>query len=154
MSIRNLMITSVEGEYNQEYIAKVFWKLRIAKVSSVTLIPYLKNGETYSIAYINVDQWCDSEVSYNFIKRLINPSKENRVIHCDENWWVVKINSHNNGDIQVGSYTVTFDAAYFERREIAVFADNDDYQANLFKLNYIAIEKLLELAELAYNIIA
>jgi hypothetical protein len=131
MSINSLMILSVESQYNQEYIANVFWKQHIAKVSSITLIPYLKNSEVYSIAYIVIDEWCDSEVSYNFIQRLNNPSRENRVIHKDENWWLVEINTHNNGDIYVGDYTLKFNSSYFVRNMCAKsdeFVSSNEYQ--------------------------
>jgi hypothetical protein len=109
------MINCVESQYTQEYIANVFWRQHIAKVSSITLIPYLKNGEVCSIAYVYIDQWCDSEAAYNFIQRLNNPSNEARIVHHDDNWWPVQINTHNNGDIYVGFYTTAFPSSYFVR---------------------------------------
>jgi hypothetical protein len=117
MSIKSLMINYVESQYTQEYIANVFWRQNIAKVSSITFIPYLKNGEVCSIAYINIDQWCDSEASYNFIQRLNDSSKETRIVHRDDDWWPVQINTHNNGEIYVGFYTLAFPSSYFVRDE-------------------------------------
>ena len=108
------MIQEVESQYTQTYIANVFWRQDIAKVSSITLIPYIKNSEIYSIAYINIAEWCDSEVAFNFIQRLTNPEREARIIYNDDNWWPVELNTHNNGDINVGAYTVVFDLDYFE----------------------------------------
>lgn len=120
----NLMITCLEGEYTQEYIANVFWNLHIAKVSNITLIPFInKQSEICNIAYIKVNQWCESEAAYNFIRRLNAPDKEARIVHREYKWWPVQINTHNNGDISVGTYTVQFDSAYFERETY----DNDDY---------------------------
>lgn len=117
MSVKSVMINCVESQYTQEYIANVFWRQHIAKVSSITLIPYLKNGEIYSIAYIAIDQWCDSEAAYNFIQRLKDPSREARIVHYDDEWWPVEINTHNNGDIYVGAYTLAFMSDYFVRDE-------------------------------------
>jgi hypothetical protein len=111
------MINCVESQYTQEYIANVFWRQHIAKVSSITLIPYLKNCEICSIAYINIDQWCDSEAAYNFIQRLKDPSRETRIVHNDDDWWPVQINTHNNGEIYVGAYTLAFPSSYFVRDE-------------------------------------
>ena len=112
-SIKNLIINCVELQYSHHYIADVFWYKNIAQVSSVTLIPYLKNGKVFNIAYITIGQW--SELSYNFIQRLKNPNKETRFVYNDDNWWPIKINTHNNGDIVVGNYTIEFDDNYFNQ---------------------------------------
>lgn len=109
------MIPCVESQYTQEYIANVFWRQDIAKVSSITLIPYIKKSEIYSIAYINIAEWCDTEVAFNFIHRLKNEDRECRIIHHNDEWWPVQLNTHNNGEINVGNYTVVFDSTYFKR---------------------------------------
>ncbi len=115
MSVKSVMINCVDSQYTQEYIANVFWRQHIAKVSSITLIPYLKNSGIYNIAYIAIDEWCDSEAAYNFIQRLKDPSKEARLVHHDDDWWTVEINTHNNGDICVGAYTTAFMSNYFTK---------------------------------------
>lgn len=107
-SVKNLMIHGVEEHITQDYIASVFWKNKLAKVSSVTLMPYLKNNKIYQLAYITVGEWCDNESTYNFIKRLKNDIVEARVIYEDDNWWSVELNNHNNGSF-VGDYTRLFD---------------------------------------------
>ena len=114
-SIKNLIINCVELQYSHHYIADVFWYKNIAQVSSVTLIPYLKNGKVFNIAYITIDEWSDREVAYNFIQRLKNPNNEARFVYNDDNWWSIKINTHNNGDIVVGTYTVEFDEDYYDQ---------------------------------------
>jgi hypothetical protein len=124
--IKSLMIPCVESQYTQEYIANVFWRQDIAKVSSITLIPYIKNSEIYSVAYINIDEWCATESAYNFIQRLKNPNQEARIVHHDDEWWPIQLNTHNNGNIAVGSYTVSFDASYFVKSEIPTAPCTDD----------------------------
>lgn len=114
MSVKNLIINSIEGQYTAEYIANAFWNQRIAKVRKITLVPYIKKREIFSIAYIMVDEWCDSEMAYNFIQRLKNESKEARIVHHEEEWWAVELNTHNDGDIFVGPYTISFQSSYFE----------------------------------------
>jgi hypothetical protein len=118
------MITNIESQYTAEYIANVFWKQNIAKVSNITLIPYLKDCEIYSVAYITLDQWCDSEAAYNFIQRLKYHVREARIVHNDDNWWPVQVNTHNNGNLEVGSYTTWFPSSYFDR-EIELSSDDE-----------------------------
>jgi hypothetical protein len=110
-SVNNLIINCVELQYSHHYIADVFWHKDIAQVSKVTLIPYLKNGKVFNIVYITIGQW--GALSHNFIQRLQNPDKETRFVYNDDNWWPIKINTHNNGDVVVGNYTVEFDENYF-----------------------------------------
>ena len=141
MSINSVMISCVKGQYSQEYIANVFWRQHIAKVSSITLMPYLKNGGIYNIAYISIDEWCDSEASYNFINRLKVPSNEARLVHYDDDWWPVEINTHNDGNMNVGSYTKTFTPDYFEYKEDKTDECSEDdateiYTADEYEYDY------------------
>jgi len=117
MNIKNLMINCVESQYTAEYIANVFWRLNLAKVSSITLIPLLKKGEVFNIAYIYIDNWFDSEVAYNFIYNLKYSIREPRLVHYVDEWWPVQFNTHNEGNINVGIYTTKFDSSYFEKPE-------------------------------------
>ena len=129
MPIKSLMINCIGSQYTAEYIANVFWTQHIAKVSSVTLIPYLKNYEVFSTAYITIHEWCDREVAYNFIQRLKDYTKEARIVHHEDDWWPVEINSHNDGLLDVGAYTSKFPLSYYEEdipaheiREDEIFA--------------------------------
>jgi hypothetical protein len=109
----NLMITCVEKEYTSEYIANVFWNQQLARVKNVTLIAYIRtsDNELYYVAYIDIDQWCDTEAAYNFVNRL-KEGKEPRIVHHDEEWWPVALNTHNNGGI-LPPFTASFNSSYF-----------------------------------------
>ena len=111
-AIQSLIIPCVDYSYTQEYVANAFWKQRIARVSSVTLIPYIKGEWIYYIAYINVDRWCDSENAYNFIRNLNNPSKETRLVHYEDNWWSVEKSVNT---FALKDATVLFEPSYYER---------------------------------------
>lgn len=111
-AIKSLIIPCVEYEYTQEYIANAFWKQRIARVSSVTLIPYIKGKWAYYIAYINIDCWCDSEAAYSFIKKLNEPHKETRLVHHEDYWWSVEQSVNTFG---IKDATVEFKPSYYER---------------------------------------
>lgn len=148
MSIKSLMIPFVESQYTQEYIANVFWSQYIAKVSMITLIPYIKNSTICSIAYISIAEWCDSEAAYNFIQRLNNPDKETRIVHYEDEWWPILLNTHNNGDINVGSYTRAFDSSYFvkEVQEPRVVDEEEleDRPIKGLKNDYYTVDEALE----------
>lgn len=116
----SLMILDVEPMYNQHYIAGLFWKQHIAKVKSITLIPYLKNNEILNMAYITIDEWCNNIIAHNFICRLNDEDKEARIVYEGDNWWPIKINTHNNGEMDVGDYTVKFTKDYFENLEMNI----------------------------------
>ena len=118
MSVNSLMIANVESQYTAEYIANVLWNQSLAKASSITLIPYLKETEILQMAYIEIDHWCDTEVAYNFLQRLKVPEGESRLVHLADKWWPVHINSHNNGRLLVGIYTTTFSDSYFTKTNI------------------------------------
>ena len=135
MSIKSLMITCVESQYTQPYIANVFWRQDIAKVSSITLIPYIKNSEIYSVAYISIDEWCESEAAYNFIQRLKNPKQEARIVYLADNWWPVQMNTHNNGELSVGDYTVSFESNYWVKNEVPTQSCSDDETASVTEDN-------------------
>ena len=114
MSITSLMISNAEGVKNSEYIANSFWSQNIAQVSSIVLLPYLKNNKLCQMAYIEIASWCDSEVAYNFIRRLKLLEGEARLNHnLNEDWWAVQINTHYNGQPFTDASTVTFSQKNF-----------------------------------------
>ena len=128
---KHLIIKCVESEYTHEFIANVFWKLDIAKVKSITLIPYIKNGNVFHHAYISIRSWCETEASYNFVRRLNDTNKEARIVHSDDNWWVVE-HSPNDFEFQAGDYTTTFANYYFEKQlnldsDSEYDSEDDDY---------------------------
>ena len=108
------MISNAEGVKNSEYIANAFWSQNIAQVSSIVLLPYLKNNKLCQMAYIEIASWCDSEVAYNFIRRLKVLEGEARINHnLNEDWWAVQINTHYNGQPFTDASTVTFSQKNF-----------------------------------------
>ena len=116
MSINSLMISNAEGVKNSEYIANAFWSQNIAQVSSIVLLPYLKNNKLCQMAYIEIASWCDSEVAYNFIRRLKVLEGEARINHnLNEDWWAVQINTHYNGQPFTDASTVTFSQKIFTK---------------------------------------
>jgi hypothetical protein len=101
------MISDIKPQYTAEYIAKVLETREIAKVSSITLIPEIKNNEVCNIAYVDIDSYCDTESAYEFILNI----KSGFLILCnepEENPWIIQENTHNSGGLCVGTYTTKF----------------------------------------------
>jgi hypothetical protein len=129
------MISDIKSQFTSEYIANVLWKRKISKVSSITLIPQIKNGEISYIAYIDIDSFCETEVAYDFFYHM---SADNFVFCHNEsdmentdNFWIVEKNTHNSGNLHVGSYTTAFMPDCFEKE--IVQAGSEFYRT---KLNY------------------
>lgn len=87
--IESLFIPFVELYVDADYIMDVFYTNSIASVSRVT---FENDGSAYKRAYVDIYEWHDSEIAYNFIKRLKEGKIETRLIHSDDDWWNVKIN--------------------------------------------------------------
>lgn len=92
MSIESLYISKIEPVFDAVYIADVFEYLGIAQISRVAIESLGENSD-FNCAYVDIKYWYDTEVAYNFINRLNNTNKETRLIHHDEDWWVVEINT-------------------------------------------------------------
>jgi hypothetical protein len=113
------MISTAECVPSAGYIASVFWKQNIAKVSSITIIPYLKNNKVAQMVYIDIANWCDNEAAYNFIRRLKMPEGEARIQYntFNEKWWAVQINTHYIGQLLLGVYTEVFPQCIFDNEK-------------------------------------
>lgn len=134
-SSKTFMMSGLDIKFNQKYIADVLWKLRIAKVSNITLIPYFKHGEIYNTAYVGLHEWCDNEAVYNLITRIKDPTREARLIHNDDDWWVITPNYHNNGKICCGDYTMKFEKLYYEYTPRLAAAGEEDESNFSFALD-------------------
>ena len=113
MSVKSLMIRSIDTRFTAEYIANVFWIKEIAKVDSVTLIPQISNNHVTNIAYINFETYCDTEAAYDFICRIM----DDYFIfehHYDDCCWVLEKNTHNNGNLYIETFTKVFNNQFYQ----------------------------------------
>ena len=147
MSINRIMIKNIESQYNAEYIANYFWTNEIAKVSSITLIPYILNEKILQIAYIEIDSFCDTEAASVFIYNMTEV--ETYIISHAEpleaNIWVLEHNTHNEGELCVGNFTTKFQADFFQTYE-----DADDYLCSEEAWEYF-ISKLQHFLQLEFH---
>jgi hypothetical protein len=121
------MIRAIDTKYTAEYIANVLWSKDIGKVSSITLIPQIINGKILNTAYITVASFTESIMAYELIIRMKSEAVE--IIHdYEEESWFLERNTHNSGDICVGSYTTKFDDSFFYIED-----NNDEYDEEPFE---------------------
>ncbi len=90
--IKSLYLPAIEVSFTADQVIDAFYCQNIATISRVSLIPYeSKSGLRYR-AYADIHEWHPSEAAYNFIQRLKDPKIEARLVHNDDNWWVVEVN--------------------------------------------------------------
>lgn len=87
--VQKICIPCVDNAIDVQIIYKTFANLQIAKIKKIHVIPYNNNNKLSIV--IHIDHWYDTEVAYNFIQRLKDPSKEARIMYKnhDELWWPV-----------------------------------------------------------------
>jgi hypothetical protein len=136
MPILSLVIPCVAPDISAVDIARTFYKLEIATVKAITLLPICEA----ICAYIEIGYWHDTETAYRFIERLRNPEKETRLVYDDPSWWIVMENSDNYHipyDPKYSSITTNFVHNYGEEpveaiHDVKTFFANpsvyDDYE--------------------------
>ena len=134
--IKSLIIPFTNINESPSTIADTFFINDIAIVKRVTRIPYLYGETTYYTVYVDIEEWLDSEASYNFIKSLKNPENKTTIyiigMHEKEQVEVL-INKHYNPEDNIYLYTFSTDFGkdyyykqfynVFEEEELAEFED-------------------------------
>ena len=97
--ITSLYISHITPDIDANYIANVFRNSGIATVSRVAIEQnksvYRKGLPKLYQAFIDIKEWHDTEVAFNFLSRLRKFNLETRLVHnnLDDDWWVVQINT-------------------------------------------------------------
>ena len=86
--IKSIYIKNVETGLKCKHIRNILKNQQIASVGKIIIVNSRKG---YSDVRVNIRKWHDTEVAYNFIKRIQNPSKETRLIHNEDDWWSVRV---------------------------------------------------------------
>lgn len=74
------------------------------------------NNTIYTIAYITINEWADSERAYKIIKQLKN-NETTKIDIDDDNKWELSVNTHNTGDIMLLSYTTIIPTDFYDELE-------------------------------------
>jgi hypothetical protein len=119
MFAKRIMIRDLESQYNAEYIANVFWGKCIARVSSITLIPYIIDDKITNTAYVEIDSFCETEEGRNCAKAMTfcDGMMIGHATPNEDNIWVIEPNTHYPGELCVGNFTTKFAADFFESKE-------------------------------------
>jgi hypothetical protein len=147
MSNQTLFIHRIESKYSAEYIANTLWNQNLAQVSSIVLVPIVSSDFTYQRAYIKIENWCDSETAYNFIRRLNNITIETRIVHADDNWWPVQQLNFNINFNPIYDDVVTFEPEYFAKHEEEdeEYTEDEEYAED--EVNLKEIEDFLKIED-------
>lgn len=129
------VINNIAPEVSVEYIGYKMYKLGIAKIKSVTIgnVVGEHNIEYQRSATVTVEQWCETEAAYNFLKKLNNSSIVEFVIHyAPRHTWNI-IRSEDFGDcygyITIKSFAI-FDKNYYDNLEHRIKLDPVNWRIN------------------------
>ena len=112
--IKSILISNIMP-VPAESIAQDLFDKEIAKVSKITIQPYLNGDTVMSYAYVLIKEWCDTEAAYDFIQQLTYGPIYWQ--YADYEPWLVQINTHNDGDLDIYPYTVYFNQLVFYESE-------------------------------------
>ena len=102
--IKHLVIPLVRKCFSASDIANKLWEDGIAEVSSITLV-YLPDFNEFKLAYITIEKWLECSGPVKFA--LDYQAGYYLEIH-NQDVWLIKINTHNNGNVDYAGETTKF----------------------------------------------
>ena len=98
----SIYIPRVFPNISKERIAAIFQNLDLGVVRQVDLVwRENANNEPYNMAFIHMRSWSDSAASENFQEKLIDPTREARIVYDDPWYWIVLENRNPKSDAQL-----------------------------------------------------
>lgn len=95
MSVNNLYINCVPGDYCMIELFDLFYTSGIATVSEIYYVPYYdeRDGMYNYHVYITIHNWHDTDAAYNFHHKLTLYERDNeaRIVYDDDNWFAVSV---------------------------------------------------------------
>lgn len=86
----SLYIPHIFANYTKEDVSKVFEDQNIGKVKNIDLVSKMsQDGKFYSAAYIHFEEWYNTIATRNFQARVLDTSKEARVMYEEPWYWIV-----------------------------------------------------------------
>ena len=86
----SLYIPRVFANITAERMTRVFEDLNFGYVSRVDLIQKEnENGQSYNSAYVHFSEWFDNTSNRSFQERVLDPSREARIVYDDPWYWIV-----------------------------------------------------------------
>ena len=132
LPVNSVFIPRIEKKVNAEFIVDVFSRNGIAEVSKV----FIETNKTkYNRAYVAIKSWHGTKTAENFIKRLMNPYRETRLVYnADDNWWVVEVNK-DSSKLEISSNVLTIfrDKELFIDDDLSLQAIIDEDETDVFE---------------------
>ena len=153
----SLYIPHVFPNFTSEYIASVFEYMEIGSIDHVDLVARVdKHGNYYNSAYIHFIYWFAGPIAENFQARVLDPTREARIIHDDPWYWIVLENTAKKyvpGDrkicIDLNQIAPGLPAEYDDEIELSEDDEvSEEYEDHHFDMEYLQqeiIEKELDL---------
>jgi hypothetical protein len=86
----SLYIPHIFANYTKEDVAKVFDDQNIGNVKNIDFVSKMsQDGKVYNAAYIHFEEWYNTIVSRNFQARVLDTSKEARLMYEEPWYWIV-----------------------------------------------------------------
>ena len=130
-SIQNLSlyIPHIFANFNKEDIFDVFENQQsIGKVKSIDLIPKIsKNNTNYNAAYIHFDHWYDTNSTRNLQERILDNTKEARIVYEDPWYWIVLENKTKKYEPHERKLRIQLDTPYISTNNAAFETPTKEY---------------------------
>ncbi len=113
MATKVFAIKNIASDITPEFIANVFYKHNLARISSVVIGCDSKHSR---MAVIYVDRFVETEAAYNFVQRLKKPEVRCKVIYKDDlAWTIVRYYDNPDAELMRVDYHCHFDIDYYEK---------------------------------------
>jgi hypothetical protein len=110
------MISNIDISTRATDIAKLFWEKNLGQVESITMVPTFEEDKFSQIAYVDVKVWFNVDLAYNFVIEPKNTLATSGLsLYINEKLsWLIRLNTHNKGNLQMNTYTIHFPDHYFK----------------------------------------
>lgn len=86
----SLYIPHIFANFSKAFVEQVFEDLNIGNVKNIDFVSkYGQDGKEYNAAYIHFNQWYDTIAARNFQARVLDTTKEARVVYDEPWYWIV-----------------------------------------------------------------
>jgi len=86
----SLYIPHIFANYTKDDVAKVFNDQNIGKVKNIDFVSKMsQDGKVYNAAYVHFEEWYNTIVARNFQARVLDTSKEARLMYEEPWYWIV-----------------------------------------------------------------
>jgi hypothetical protein len=127
-SINKFVIDNIAPEVSAEYIGYKMYKLGVAKIKSVTIGNVVGENklEYQRSAMVTVDQWCETESAYDFLKKMKDSSVVDFRLPYRPNhtWYIIRCEDFEDcyGYLAIKSFAL-FDKNYYDMLERRIKMD-------------------------------